>query len=424
MAQVEAVLLGAGGRGTYTCGAYAKRNPEALKFIAVAEVNEGRRKRFAQLHDIPAENCFASYEELLERPQMAPLCFNATMDRNHLPSALMALEKGYHLFLEKPMAHTPLGCLQIAQEAARRKKMVQICHPLRYTPFYNKLKEVLDAGKIGSIISMSMYENVGYWHFAHSFVRGNWPRMDTSGPLILTKCCHDMDLATWLADSQVKTVASMGNLYYFRRENAPPDAPDRCTDGCPVEKTCPFHAPTFYLVENGEDWPYSAISLDHSKEARLKALENGPYGRCIFKCDNDVVDHQVLSAEFENRITLNFAVRANSFYCYRTVRIIGTEGEINGHLEKSEFSVHRFTQGQGLNVEPEIFKVENVSDSHLGGDTGVTGNFLRAYRENDYAGMQHSLEIAVEGHLLSFAAEEARAKAQTVRMEDYKKTCR
>lgn len=416
---VEAVLVGAGNRGREAVGAYARRNPKELKFIAVAEPHEGRRDVFAEEHGIPVENRFNSWEELMERPQLAPLCFNTTMDQTHRESAKAAMDKGYHLFLEKPMAHTADGCLEIARHARKRERLIQICHPLRYTNFYGRVKELLDQGRIGRLLSISMYENVGNWHFAHSYVRGNWRRIDESGPVILTKCCHDMDIATWMADGHVREVSSFGSLSHFVEANAPEGAPARCTDGCPVEDTCPYYAPAFYLGA-GIGWPTSVISVDTSVEARRRALETEQYGRCVYRSDNTAVDHQVLNAEFESGITLDFAVRANTAECFRTIRLIGEAGEINGHFEKNEIMVTRFGQGYSDKATREIFKTLVWDGGHGGGDTGVVKNFLRVYNENDVKGQDHSLDIAVEGHLLSFAAEQARVGREVVRMQDFK----
>jgi len=419
MAAIEAVLIGAGQRGMEAIGAFAKSFPGELKFVAVAETDKGRLEYFAREHNICPENCFESYEQLLDRPQIAALCFNTTMDKDHLPSALLAFDKGYHIFLEKPMADTPRGCLKIAETAKKNRLMLQICHGMRYTPFYKKVKALLGEGAIGKLVSLSMYENVHYWHFGHSFVRGNWGRVEECGPLILTKCCHDMDLATWLADSEVRKVSSFGSLNYFRQENAPEGSPDRCLDGCPVEKSCPFYAPAQY---NGDwtDWPVSVISLDKSIEARRKAIEEGPYGRCIFKCGNSAVDNQIVNAEFENDVTLNFAVYANTRNGFRTIRAIGTEGELNGHLEKSEISVTRFVPGLYKELQTQTYTTEEVAGGHMGGDTQVIRNFLRCYKENDYENIGRSLEIAVEGHLLSFCAEEARVNGQVIEIKQFK----
>ncbi len=421
MPPLEAVLIGAGQRGTEAVGAYARRNPETLKFVAVAEPIEAKRTRFAEQHNISPDMCFESYEDLFDKPQIAPLCFNTTMDRTHLPSALMALEKGYDLFLEKPMADTPEACKKIVETAMNLERMVQICHPLRYTAFYQKIKHLIADGTIGDVVSLSMDENVCYWHYAHSFVRGNWSHRERSGPFILTKCCHDMDIATWLCDQPVKTVSSFGSLQFFHEGNAPEGAPPRCTDGCPVEDTCPFYAPAFYLGEFTE-WPVSVVFIDPSPKGRRKILEQSPYGRCVFRCDNDVADHQVVNAEFENGVTFNFAVRALSSYPYRSIHVVGTKGEIRGHFEKCEIATTRFTQEYVWEYKPEIIRVEPDPGAHMGGDTGVINNFLRRHREHDYDSIAHSLEIALEGHLLAFAAEQARLTSNTVALQEYKES--
>ena len=415
----EAVLIGAGERGRESSGAYAIRFPEKLKFVAVAEPDDNKRERFAQQHGISDEDCFPCYEALFEKDRLAPLCFNTTMDRKHLDSSIMALEKGYHLFLEKPMATDPQSCLRIFSQALKSRLMVQVCHPLRYTGFYKKVKELLDQGEIGEIVSFTMEENVCYWHYAHSFVRGNWARNDKSGPFILTKCCHDMDIAAWLSGSPVKKVSSIGSLRFFRGENAPEGAPERCTQGCPVEKECPFYAPAYYLGEN-TGWPVGAISGDTSLKARKEALEKSPYGRCVFRCGNNVADHQLVNAEFPNGVMFNFAVRALSSYPYRSIRIVGTKGELRGHFEKGEIAITKFIPEYVWSYKPEIIEVKPDVGAHMGGDTGVINHFLRCFEEDDYEAMKSSLKIALEGHMLSFAAEEARTGSNILSLKDFK----
>lgn len=416
---VEAILIGAGQRGYDAFGQVARRNPHLLKFIAVCDPIEAKRLRFADAHGIPPERQFARHEDLLGLPLLAPLCVNATMDRDHLPTSLMAMRAGYHLLLEKPMATSPAECLQIAAAARDTGRLVQIVHPLRYTTLYRQAHALLAEGAIGRPISLSMTENVAYWHYAHSYVRGNWRRHDLSGPMILTKCCHDMDIAAWLVGAPVRRVASFGSLSWFRRENKPQGAPSHCIHGCPVEKTCPFYAPALYLGPMVE-WPVSVISIDRSYEARRAALETGPYGRCVYDSDNDVVDHHIVAAEFENGVTLDFAVRASTNDCYRSLRIVGSEGEMNAHFEKNQLSVTRFHQGTGEPRQETIHRPALVEGGHGGGDTGVVQNIVRMIRENDVEGMRRSLDVAVEGHLLAFAAEHARRTGQVVEMKDFK----
>ncbi|MGC8742042.1 MAG: Gfo/Idh/MocA family oxidoreductase [Candidatus Sumerlaeaceae bacterium] len=418
MKPVEAVLLGAGQRGREAFGAFALRHPHLLKFVAVAEPDESRRRAFADAHEIPAERQFASWEELLDRPAMAPLCVNSTMDRTHVQSSFAAMRAGYHLLLEKPMAHTPEGCVALAREAQRLRRIVQVVHPMRYAPFYSRAKELLHRGSVGQPLVVMMTENVAYWHFAHSFVRGNWRRYDDSGPLVLTKTCHDMDLATWLIGSAPARVASFGERRFFREENAPPGAPLRCHEGCPAEATCPFYAPAMYLGEL-TDWPVSVISLDTSFEARRQALENGPYGRCVFRCDNDVVDHQVVCVEFENGTMLNFTVSACTAYCYRSLRVVGGAGELHGHFERNELRIERFVQGVWPGIPTETHRVSAGPSAHGGGDWAVMRNCVRLVREENVEEAEKSLQIAVAGHLLAFAAEEARRSAGVLDFKAY-----
>ena len=415
----EAILVGAGQRGREAFGAFAERNPSLLRYTAVADPDEGRRDQFASDHGIPSERRFSSWEDLRARPPVAPIAVNATMDREHLASTLALLEAGYHVMLEKPMAVTPEQCLLIGQAAAESGRMVQITHPLRFTPFYTMVKELLDSGAVGRVLAISMEENVGYWHFAHSFVRGNWGRGDRSGPLMLTKCCHDMDIASWLAGQPVDTVASHGGLRFFREENAPEGATERCLDGCPAADECPFYAPSLYLGEHTE-WPVSVISLDSSYEARRRALETGPYGRCVYRCDNDTIDQQTVTAEFADGTLFDFAVRGGSLTPCRTIRILGTRGELSGRFEENQVTVSEFAPGMGERLPATVYTATSAAGAHGGGDEGAIRHFLDCVARGDTDRIRRSLGIAIEGHLLSFAAEEARSSGQTVRMEDFR----
>jgi predicted dehydrogenase len=415
---MEAVLLGAGQRGIECVGRYALEHPEELKFIAVAEPNEDRRNAFARQHHIARDLCFEHYQPLFEKGRIAPLCFNTTMDAQHLDSSLKAMQLGYHLFLEKPLADSLEGGVQIVREALERKTFIQICHPLRYTPFYQQLKKLLDQGIIGRPLSFDMEERVGYWHFAHSFVRGNWGNSSSSGPLIVTKCCHDMDLACWLIGQRPKAVSSFGALSVFKPENAPEGAPLYCLDGCPASEECLYHAGDIYLGEK-TGWPVSAISIDSGIEARRKALKEGPYGRCVYHCGNDVVDHQVVSVEFENEVTLNFAVRAHTCDFNRTIKVFGTAGQLSGNLEDSEIRVKKFEQGLPTHQQaPTVFQIDTVQGGHNGGDTGVIRNFLTCCETKDYESLRVSLENALAGHLLAFMADRARKSEAVLQLKE------
>ena len=425
MKPVEAVLIGAGQRGIEAMGAFAERCPDELKFVAVVEPIKERRDLFAERHNIPEKLRFASLDEFLAQPAPSKICFNATMDRQHRETAIKLMENGFHQFLEKPMDYTAEGCLAIADKARENGLMLQICHPLRYTDFYSRVKNLIRDGAIGKLVSFTMNENVCYWHFAHSYTRGNWRNSDKSGPIILTKSCHDMDIAAWLTESAPKKVAAFGGLDHFRKKNAPEGATKRCTDGCPAAESCPFYAPDLYLKGGPlEIWPVSMTGVIQEDEKRLEALKTSHYGRCVYHCDNNVPDHFVLSSEFENGVSFDFTLRADTYNCYRTIRAVGTEGTLDGHFENFEIRISRFTSKPDPEKDVEDIHTEKLEGAHGGGDTGAIRNFVNAARENDVDSLKRSVEIAVEGHMLAFAAEEARTSEQVITLSDFKKRFR
>lgn len=410
---VEMALLGAGSRGTFAYGRYAKLNPHMVRFVAVAEPDAARRERFAQEHGIPAERCFNSWEELTARPQLAEALLNATMDQLHLPSTLAALEAGYHVLLEKPMATTPVDCVQLVQAAERAGRVLQICHVMRYTLFWSALHDIVQSGRLGRVINVDHRENVAFWHMAHSFVRGNWRNTATSAPMILAKCCHDMDILYWILGSPVRRMSSFGRLSHFRADQAPSGAPLRCTDGCPAQEECPFYAPRLYLREH-TGWPVNVISLDLSMEGRLKALREGPYGRCVYHCDNDVVDHQVVNMELENDTTITFTMQGHSHDNVRTIRYDGTRATLRASEATYEISVYDHLTGNVETLKPGI-----VGGGHGGGDSGVMNAFVAALRGATGAPLT-SARASLESHLMAFAAEQARREGIMLDMAAYR----
>jgi predicted dehydrogenase len=303
---LEMVMVGAGHRARDAYGPFAEQHPDQARIVAVAEPNPLRRRQMAERFDIADDMCFESWQELMTRPQLAPALLNLTQDQMHVESTIAALERGYHVLLEKPMAQTPADCVRLVQASERTGRILQIAHELRFTPFFVKLREIVQSGRLGQIVAVEHRENIAYWHMAHSYVRGNWRSRASSSPLILAKCCHDMDILFWMF-GPVRRLSSAGVLMHFRPENAPPGAPLRCTDGCPVEGECPFFAPRLYAGPDGA-WPRSVVSEIDSVKARMDALRTGPYGRCVYHCDNDVVDQQSVVMELESgvSISLNF----------------------------------------------------------------------------------------------------------------------
>lgn len=409
MKPITAVVLGAGSRGSIYAG-YAKDHPEELQIIAIAEPRRDRLDALAEEVDVPAEYRFGTWKDLLNQPKLADCAFVCTLDDDHIQPALKAMELGYHLLLEKPMSNREDECRQIVDAARRTGRTLAVCHVLRYTPFYMTLKALIDKGEVGQVTTINQIENVGYWHQAHSFVRGNWRNSQETSPMILQKSCHDMDIILWLMGSTCTKVHSFGSLRHFTPENAPEGAAKRCLD-CPHADTCPYSAPKLYLDMNRTGWPVDVITTDMSLAGRRKALAEGPYGRCVYHCDNDVVDRQVVNLEFENGGVATFTMTGLTADFFRELKIFGTEGQIRANMGTKEIILHRFGE------EPKTIPVDMglEASGHGGGDYGIMADFLRILREGGQS--RSSAEVSLQSHLICFAAERSRKENIVVKMQ-------
>ena len=413
---ITAALLGAGSRGMHAYGTYALERPNEIKFVAVAEPDDTKRKMFAEAHNIPKENQFKSWTELLEKPKLAEALLICTQDREHYVPTMKALDLGYDILLEKPMSPDPKESLEMAEKAEETDQVLTICHVLRYSTFFMKLKEIIeDKDSVGDIMTIEWTENVGYYHQAHSFVRGNWRDSEESSSMLLQKSCHDMDLIQWLLEEQCKKVSSFGSLSYFREEYAPAGAGERCID-CAIEQDCPYSALKWYYNDKNQ-WPVNTVEPTGDLKKRLKAIEEGRYGVCVYRSDNNVVDHQVVNLEFESGATVAFTMSAFTKEQGRTFQIGTTKAEITGSTLTNEIRVKYYT-GEEVLVYPE-----QVTGGHGGADTLIMRDFVKQIKDKSYETKTSAMESA-KSHLIVFAAEESRETDQTILMDDYIETLR
>lgn len=405
MKTVTAVLLGAGSRGRYIYGPYAEKHPDELKIVAVAEPNEERRQRIAEIHGIAPEYVYRSWEQAFEKGRIADVMIISTLDRLHYVPAMKALELGYHILLEKPMSPVAEECIRIEQAALAHRRVLTVSHVLRYSPFWSGIKRCIDAGEVGTIAAIQHSEYVGYRHMTHSYVRGNWRNSDESSPMVLAKSCHDLDIISWLMDEPCVSVSSYGSLMHFREEHAPAGSTARCTDGCQVERSCPFSALKLYNQPPEHPWA-RYITHDLSPEGIMTALKEGPFGRCVYRCDNNVVDHQIVNMEFANGANANFTLSAFAEQEVRSVRIMGTKGEIIGNMEDGTYTLKRFATGERVEFHCGV-----SGDGHGGGDERMVADFLHLVREHQEEASPSALTSAtasLQSHLIAFAAEESR----------------
>ena len=407
------IVVGAGGRGT-TYSEIAAKMGDAFRVIAVAEPIDTRRNYLRDLYEIPEELCHTSWEDLLARPKFADIVMIATMDRDHYAPAMAAIEKGYDLLLEKPMSSTPEECCAIARAAKEKGVFVLVCHVLRFTAFFCTLKSVIESGRLGEILHIQHAEWVGNLHQAHSFVRGNWRNSEESSCMILQKTCHDMDILQWLIGKDCKKVHSFGSLSYFKKENMPEGATERCLD-CPHADTCYYNAVRFYHDPKYQHFTESATHKRFPTEEDVdRMLRTTDYGRCVFNCPNNVVDHQTVNLEFDGGATVSFSMCAFN-RGGRDIRIMGTKGELIANMSDKTIRLYNFGTRQYEEIEVTNAKLdESIAGGHGGGDTGIMVA-LRDAMNGTYDGNSIcTIEETCRNHLISFAAEESRLTGKVV----------
>lgn len=394
---IDLIMIGAGNRGYFAYGE-AVLSLDGARVVAVAEPDEFRRERFARDHSIIPQNAVADWKSLLSRPKFADGVIVASPETVHVEPAIEALRSGYAVLLEKPVSADLNGIRHLISSGANTSRLF-LAHVLRYSGFFKMIKSLLESEAIGKLIAVEYTEQVGYYHFAHSYVRGNWRRSELAGPSILSKSCHDMDILTWLLSSRALSVVSHGGLKYFRRENAPESSTERCLD-CPLKETCPYSAVTQYLSDNTY-WPVNTIGNDMSFEKRRDVLRTGNYGKCVFRSDNNVADYQNVLVSFENGVEASFSMNAFTSSKTRKIFISGSNGEISGDFDSDRVEVRLFSG------KTRTYEISHDGSRHGGGDMEITRDFVR-YLKGETGGLSTSFKDSIQSHLMCWAAEKSR----------------
>lgn len=416
--QIKVLVAGLGSRWGVYAGIIAA-HPDDVKIVGLADMSDERLAENAARFGVPAENCYHDAIELFEAGIEADGAVICTMDHLHYEHSISAMKAGYHLLLEKPVALTEEHCRAIRDTAKELEKHVVVCHVLRYTPFYQKIKDIIDSGTIGDILTVQAMERVEYWHQAHAYVRGNWKDSQTSCPMILAKACHDTDILLWLCGKRCERLSSFGSLKHFRPENQPEGAAKRCLD-CKYIDDCPYSAKHQYIdrVAAGYNgWPIDVVQKNATVESITEALKTSPYGECAYLCGNNVVDHQLLNMWLEDDIAISFIMSSGNSKSGRTIKVLGTHGDIEADMGKEEIELTVFGKSHEI---IDVTKLASDFSGHGGGDSRLFMDFVALLRgEPINSKSLTSIERSMESHFVALAAERSRvAGGEVVVMED------
>lgn len=402
---VTAITLGAGSRGN-VYGNYAVQYPDQLDIVGVAEPVQIRNERYTKKHSIPEQNRFNTWEDVFKRPKFADAVIISTPDNLHYGPCMEALKMGYDVLLEKPISPSEKECRDILQLAKKTGRIVAVCHVLRYAPYFIKLRELMNSGAIGEVISIQHLEPIGHIHMSHSYVRGNWHNSKQTTPIILAKSCHDLDILKWMINKPSKRIQAFGDLKWFQKGNAPEGSTERCADGCKIETECPYSALRIY--HRKRIWLHVFdMPEDKSKHGEhiLEKLKTTNYGRCVYRMENDQPDHYICNIQFADNVTASFSMEAFTSYEGRRTRVMGSMGDIVGDM--NSFVLTDFRTGKKTEWKQE-------SDGHGGGDWRLVADWIQAVDQQNPALLTSTIDASIESHVMGFAAEKSRKENKVV----------
>jgi len=396
---VTFAIIGLGGRGSVYLNALEEGFKGDYALVAIAEPDKSKQEYIKNKYGLPDNRIFDTDEELLSQERLADVAIVSTQDKLHKDEVLKLLEKGYDIILEKPISTNLDEVMEIYKYSQQYpKQAVVVCHVLRYTKFFNAIKKIIESKQLGNVVTISHNENIGYYHYAHSYVRGPWNNSDTSAPLSATKSCHDFDILLYLlGNKKAQRVASFGELSYFCNKNFDPEKmADYCVD-CKVEKTCPYSALKIYGGKKIKSVVFDLSSVDKVREN----MGSSRYGRCVFNCDNNVVDHQSTIIEFDDGVTATFTLSAFTAKVNRTLKVTCERGEIRAAEKPYVVEFTDFLTGETKNINLDI-----TEGGHGGGDKGFITEFMRGYQNDEE--LASTLSQSVESHVMAFLAEKSR----------------
>ena len=434
MKKKTCAILGYGDRSS-KYSKYALDYPEELEVVAVIDISKHKLDLAKETFNLSEDKLFNSLDDFLSKDIKCDFVINGTMDSLHYETSIKLLNKGYNLLLEKPITANIEELKEIQALANKNNLKVIVCHVLRYTMFYSKIKEVIASGEIGKVVNIQMNEHVWHGHFINAYVRGKWRSEKECGSgLLLAKCCHDTDLLCWLnSDTEPKYVSSFGSRSLYTPKNAPTDSTEYCYN-CPKKDECVFNAMDFEL--NKDYCPqYTWMGLDKSisditEDEKIEFLKKDTYGKCVYKTDMDIVDRQCVSVEYTNGSIATLNMVGGATVAGRHIHVIGEMGEIVGYIEENKFIVRKFfacEREEQLKQDQEVYDLDKIYildakdqsvSGHYGGDFFIMKDLLKLLRGEENSLSTTDINDSVKGHLVCYAAEIARKEKRVVSLDE------
>ena len=406
MDKTRIVIIGAGVRGRYTYGDFFKRNKDLYEVVAIVENKIGRREKFKEIFNLPDEKVFKDINSFFKEEKIADAVIISSIDNTHYEASIRALEKGYDVLVEGPVANSLDKLIHLQNICERNtEKIFMAAMTYRYSNFFNKLKEIIDSQELGQLININYNSYIGYEKFSHYYVRGNWRLDSDTSPIILTNSCYDLDMLEYLTNSTCEKISSFGNLNYFKRENFNQEMSELCIS-CGVDKECPYFVQGIYL--NNKDLS-KGVHINPTEENLNEILKSCQYGQCVYSCDNNVSDNMICILKFKNNITASLNISAFTKEENKDLRLMFSQGEIYANFQKCSIVIKRFIDNED--------KIIEVSKENL--DEKLIKDFLDRIKNKDNKNMISDVYSTINSHITAFAGEFASVSESVVDVNEF-----
>ena len=407
MEKVKLAIIGTGLRGAYTYAPLIAKYKDKCEIVAFVENKKGRRDLFLEKYPVDKDMVFDNLNDFIAHDKLADAVIISHYDLLHYDTAQVLLVKGYDVLVETPVANSLDGFVHLKEYSLKNKdRLFMVAYNNRYSSFYTKLKEIVDDKKLGDLINISYNVDIGYQNFVHNYVRGNWRITSDTATIMLTNSCQDIDMMINLSKGKCQKVSCFSDLRIFNWENFNTKMSENCFR-CGEEESCPFSAKKIYLQE--DKFINNSVHINPTKDNLEAILKQGPYGKCVFYCDNDVCDNLTSIFKFDNKVTSNFNINAFTKESDKKIRLFFKEGEVEASFKQKEIKIKSF-----LNTDEKIIKIDQENT-----DEKLFVDFIDRVKNKNYKSCISDVGSVIESHVATFAAEFANVSETVVDVKSF-----